>query len=63
MRIIIPALPRPTPFNFLNGTEMRIVLNKRGRVGMRETDPEPVRLPFLLMGQVCLNGLRVPKWV
>ena len=28
---------RPAPFNFLNGTGMRIVFNKRGGVGMGVT--------------------------
>ena len=38
---------RPTPFNFLNGTRMGFVLNKRGGVGMEATRPKPAPLPFL----------------
>ena len=38
---------RPAPFNFLNGTGMRIIFYKRGRVGMGATRPEPAPLPFL----------------
>ncbi|KAJ9708620.1 hypothetical protein PVL29_000583 [Vitis rotundifolia] len=37
----------PAPFNFLNGTEMGIILIKRGRVKMRATRPKPVPLPSL----------------
>ena len=39
----------PAPFNFLNGTMMKIILNKWGMVGMRATRPEPTPLlsPFL----------------
>ena len=36
---------RPVPFNFLNGTRMRIILNKWCRVGMGATRPEPAPLP------------------
>ena len=39
---------RPAPFNFLNGTGMGIVFNKRGGVGMGATRPEPAPLPFLV---------------
>ena len=42
------ALPRPAPFNFLNGTGMGIGFAKRGGVGMEATRPEPAPLPFLL---------------
>ena len=40
---------RPIPFNFLNETGMRFVLNKRGGVGMGATRPEPAPLPFLIL--------------
>ena len=40
---------RPTRFNFLNETRMRIVSNKRGGVGMRATCPEPAPLPSLIL--------------
>ena len=33
----------PTPFNFLNGTGIGIVSNKRGGVGMGAIRPEPAR--------------------
>ena len=35
-------------FNFLNGTGMWIILNKRGGVGMGVTRPEPAPLPSLV---------------
>ena len=38
---------RSVLFNFLNGTRMRIVLNKRDGVGMGATGPEPALLPSL----------------
>ena len=38
---------RPAPFNFLNGTGMGIIFDKRGGVGMGATRPEPAPLPFL----------------
>ena len=37
---------RPVPFNFLNETWMRIVLNKWDEVGMGATHPKPAPLPF-----------------
>ena len=37
----------PAPFNFLNGTERGINLNKQGGVGMGTNRPEPASLPFL----------------
>ena len=42
---IIPA--RPTPFNFLNGIGIRIILNKQDGVGMGATHPEPTPLQSL----------------
>ena len=43
-----PYLPHPTPsFNFLNGTGMGIIFNKRGGVGMGATYPKPTLLSFL----------------
>ena len=47
-----------TPFNLLNRRGMGFVLNKRGRVGMGATRPEPAPLPSLLERQV--HGLE-PK--
>ena len=38
-----PAPPRLAPFNFLNGTGMRIIFYKRGGVGMGAT--RPVAIP------------------
>ena len=43
-----PTLPHPASFNFLNRIGMRIILNKRGGVGMGATRPEPTPLSFLL---------------
>ena len=43
----------PAPFNFLNGTGMRIILNKWGGVGMGATRPEPAPLPSLMGLAVC----------
>ena len=40
---------RPIPFNFLNGTRMRFILNKWGGVGMGATHPELTPLPSLHM--------------
>ena len=37
----------PILFNFLNGIEIRIILNKRGEVGMGAPSPEPIPLPSL----------------
>ena len=44
-----PVPSRPAPFNFLNGTGMRIVFNKRDRIGMEATCPEPAPLSFLFL--------------
>ena len=49
---------RPTPFNFLNGTGMRIVSNKRGGVGMGATCPEPAPLPSLPIS----SSTRIMNW-
>lgn len=38
-----------TPFNFLNETEIRIVLNKWGEVGIGITHPESISLSFLVI--------------
>ena len=48
---------RPIPFNFLNETGMRFVLNKRGGVGMGATRPEPAPLPFLKVGNNQTNPM------
>ena len=40
--------PRPAQFKFLNGMWMRIILNKRGWVGMGASRPEPASLPSLI---------------
>ena len=45
---LIPTSPGPVSFNFLNGTGMRIILNKRGKVRMRATRPKPVSLSSLV---------------
>ena len=45
---LIPTLLGPVPFNFSNGTSMRIILNKRGRVRMGATRPKPVSLSSLV---------------
>ena len=37
------SYPIPAPFNFLNGTGMKIILNKWNRVGMRAI--RPVAIP------------------
>ena len=53
---------RPAPFNFLNGTRMRIVSNKWdedenwGGVGMGATHPEPTPLPSLLVDIIVSHG-------
>ena len=39
-----PTIPYPTPFNFLNGIEIRIILNKRMRLGWGVIRPEPILL-------------------
>ena len=52
-KFIILALPCPSPFNFLNGTGMRIILNKRDGVGMGAIHPELTPLPSLLT--VCAD--------
>ena len=49
---------RPAPFNFLNGTGMGIVFNKRGAVGMGAIRPEPASLPFLSKSS-CTHGYNV----
>ena len=46
-------------FNFLNGKGMRIVLNKRGGVGMGATRPKSVPLPFLI--SISTNFYKVMK--
>ena len=60
--------PRPALFKFLNGTEMGIILNKRGGVGMGATRPEPAPLPSLVMSSKCIfytmnfyNRVKNPK--
>ena len=47
---------RPVLFNFLNGTGMKIILNKQGGIGMGVTHPEPTLLPSLGEGS-GLGGL------
>ena len=42
-----PTLPHSASFNFLNRIEMRIILNKRGGVGMGATRPETSPSPSL----------------
>ena len=49
--------PWPAPFNFLNGTGMRIALNKRGEVGSRAS--RPVVIPTQKVGigrNSCTTG-------
>ena len=48
---------RPAPFNFLNGTGMRIVLNKRDRVEMGAIDPKPAPLAFLVVSAALAMSL------
>ena len=50
MRIYHTRPPHPTPFNFLNGMGMRIVLNKRGRVRSRT---HPVAIPRYDLEKAC----------
>ena len=51
---------RPVPFNFLNGTGMRFVLNKRGGVGKGAIHPEPAPLLFLLLTASNLTLKELP---
>ena len=44
-------------FNFLNGTKIRIVLNKRGGIGMGATRPKPVPLSFLYLPMIHKNQI------
>ena len=47
MRIYHTHPSHSAPFNFLNGTEMRIVSNEWDRIGMGATHLEPIPLPSL----------------
>ena len=46
-----------SPFNFLNGTDMKIILNKRGGIGMGATRLEPAPLPSLLSLEINIGTI------
>ena len=45
---------RPLPFNFLNGTRMEIVMNKRDGVGMGATYPVVIHTFYLFLSFLFL---------
>ena len=47
---------RPVPFNFLNETRMRIILNKWDEVGMEATCPVAILIHACNLHRVTIQG-------